>query len=252
MLLLHDGELADVRAVLDQVGTVSWETLEGATPASWDLGFATPRHLHRLASVRGWTPHGARVAVAERDSRTLQVLVDHCEVDRVVRRPVHPTALRLLIHHAVHPDRVRSHPRVAVGVSIDVYVDLHYLRGVLADLSLDGCRLLTEEPLPRGKRLMIAAPGLEEGRPWFLYGQVVREVQEPDHLGTSVGVRFRWPVPENRKRLEALFQVYRRGPATLAATLPSIAAPAAQSRDPAEEILLTEVVQDDDPTLRLH
>jgi hypothetical protein len=99
---------------------------------------------------------------------------------------------------------------------------------------------------------MIAAPGLEEGRPWFLYGEVVREVREPDHLGTSVGVRFRWPVPENRERLEALFQVYQRGPATFPAPLPSIAAPGAQSRDPTKELLLTEVVEDDDPTLRLH
>lgn len=104
----------------------------------------------------------------------------------------------------------------------------------------------------RSGELIIAAPGWEDGRPWFLYGQVVREVQEPDHPGTSVGVRFQWLVPENKKRLEGLFKAYQRGPATFTGPLPSITASAAKSRDPTKELPLTEVVQDDDPTLRLH
>jgi len=98
---------------------------------------------------------------------------------------------------------------------------------------------------------MIAAPGVDSEQPWFLYGQVVREVQEPDHSGASVGVRFQWLLPDNKKRLEEIFGFYRRGPATLAAPLPSIPATAAVDRDPAEEILLTEVVEDGDPTHRV-
>jgi len=74
-------------------------------------------------------------------------------------------------------------------------------------------------------------------------------VRPPGPVGR---VRFQWLVPENRKRLGALFKLYQRGPATLTVSPPSTAATAAGSRDPAEEIVRTDVVQDDDPTLRFH
>jgi len=256
VLLLHDGELADIRGLLGQLGSPPWETLDGEVPSSWDLALATPRHLVELSSLGGRKSSLHRIAVVEHDSRTLRALVQRCGIDQLVRRPVHPTALRLLLKHAIYGGRARCRPRIAVGAPVHMRVGLKRAEGILADLSLDGCRVLTEVAVPQDQRLMIAPPREGGGRGWFLCGQAVREIEEPDFSGTSVGVRFQWLLPGSRKRLERMVEFYQRGPATLSVPVrsPLVDTPAVRhgvsgleavgATGVQAEILLTEVVEE--------
>jgi len=243
VLLLHDGELADVKALLSELGAPFRETLRGEPPPSWDLAIATPRYLNQLPSSRGRKRKLRRVAVIEQDSKTLRTLVRRCGADLLVRRPVHPTALRLLIKHAIYRGRRGARPRIAVGAPVDLRVGLKSTQAILADLSLDGCRLLTEEPISLRQRLMIATPRDGGGKRGYICGQVVREIQEPDHAGNSVGVRFQWLIPGSRKRLARVFDFYATGPARLGAPVPHFGDAAIPQRGAGDEILLTEVIE---------
>jgi hypothetical protein len=241
VLLLHDGELADIRALLGEVGTPFRETLCGEAPRSWDLAISTPRYLNQLPSGRGRKRKLRRVAVIEQDSNTLRALVRRCGADLLVRRPVHPTALRLLIKHAIYRGRRGARPRIAVGAPVDLRVGLRSTQAILADLSLEGCRLLTKEPIPLRQRLMIAAPRDSGGG--YICGQIVREIQEPDHAGNSVGVRFQWLIPGSRKRLANVFDFYAGGPARLGDPLPRFRDAVIPGTSAGDEILLTDVIE---------
>ena len=238
VLLLHDGELADIRELLGKLRMPFSETLVGEVPATWDLAIATPRYLNQFPSSRGRKRKLRRVAVIEQDSKTLRALVRRCGADLLVRRPVHPTALRLLIKHAIYRGRRGARPRIAVGAPVDLRVGLKSTQAILADLSLEGCRLLAKEAIPLRQRIMIATP--RESGGGYVCGQVVREIQEPDHAETSVGVRFQWLIPGSRKRLAQVFDFYAAGPARLGVPLPDFHAVIPGAGD---EILLTEVIE---------
>ncbi len=213
MLLLHDGELADVRAVLRNLGAACWEKLDSDAPERWDLAIGTPRHLPAIASLRG-VPRSHRMAIVDHDSRTLRSLVRRSGIRIVVRRPVHPTALRLLLLHSLYRGRERRRPRVAVGAPVRFRLGLKSHEATLADLSLEGCRLLTKAPLTSGNQILLSPPR-SSGKGWLLWGRVIRIQREPDYDGASVAVQFRWLTRGAKKRLAELLRVYETGPASL-------------------------------------
>jgi len=195
VLLLHDGELTDVREILDKVGAVCLEWIGSATRSyeftPWDLVIATGDQISNL-DVGDVDPKPVRIAILSKESEAHDLGCS--DADYIVRRPVHPTALRLLIEHLLYngPEQ-RTSKRVAVGVPVQFRTGLRRKPATLVDLSTGGCRLLSDHPAPFGGRVAVYFPKeLDDGKPFTVRGRVMRsETGEGEHAGVEiVSIRF--------------------------------------------------------------
>jgi hypothetical protein len=222
VLLLHDGELGDIRGILARLGA---DCVERWGPAAdedlrtaFDLVVGTPRQLLRLEAALLTGP-AVCIGVLERDSGTLRALLRRSGVRFVVRRPVHPAALRLLLLHQLHrgPEQRRT-GRVSVGAPVRIRSGLRGSPAILADLSARGCHLLARHPAPRGTELGVTLPArVADGRALHLRGEVVRSRPAPE-AGRglrSIAVALAPLAPEASARLEKLLALYAEGPAVL-------------------------------------
>jgi hypothetical protein len=227
VLIVHDGELADVSALLDAQGA-RWRELRGGQAddtarlsGSHRVLIATARRMLALQSAPGERPDPRPVAIAvlDSDSRTLRARLRRMDVDFLVRRPVHPAALRLLLTDALYagPER-RREPRRSVGVPVRYRTGLWRRRALLTDLSLHGCGLLTPRPLRDGARIALhLPPALGVGRTLVLRGRVVRigPAPLPAEGGHAAAVRFGALSAAARDRLRSAVVIHACGPARL-------------------------------------
>lgn len=224
-LVLHDGELSDVCALLDRLGLLFSQRRGGArgddAAQRWDLVIATPRHMLEFRpTAPGSSP--VRIAVLDRDSKTLRSMLQRAGIDMVVRRPVHPAALRLLLLHCLYrgPERRRS-PRVSVGAPVSFRSGLRRRNAILADLSMTGGRLLCHYELERGRKLSLRIPSdTRRGRVLRLDAEVLRV--GPSEVEGMNGVALSF-APGSRRSLERLRETVKRyaaGPAVLSGEEP--------------------------------
>jgi hypothetical protein len=168
-LLIHDGELADVRALLtslsisfiERIGTEREEDRSHA----WDLVIASARRLLELQLPSSLAPP-AQIAILSHDARTLRSSLRRTGTTLMVCRPVHPAALRALVLHALYrgPEKRRS-VRVNVGAPVGIKLGWRQRPALLIDLSVSGCRLLTDRPLEPGAAFRLQIPAeLARGR----------------------------------------------------------------------------------------
>jgi hypothetical protein len=140
-------------------------------------------------------------------------------IDMVVRRPVHPAALRLLILHCLYrgPERRRS-PRVSVGTPVVFRTGLRRRNAILADLSMTGGRLLCRQELDRGQKLSLRIP-TESGRKRTLRieAAVLRVGPSEVEGVNAVALTFARESRRVLEKLRELLKEYARGPATLSA-----------------------------------
>lgn len=230
VLLLDDGELNDVQALLEEVGVPYARVRGGAivdgTPPPQDLLISTPRRIEAVRKVVA-DPDGAglvRLVVVSEDSNTLRAQLRRCGFDYLVRRPVHPEALRLLVLRCLYRgEERRREPRVAVGFEVSFRTGLKSRRAVLADLSVRGCRLVADASIDPGRRIRVNVPeALETGDPVSISGRVLRvdRPKEADrkHL-YSAAVLFDDLSHDAREAIELLIEDLALGPATLRRTL---------------------------------
>lgn len=221
-LLAHDGELTDLVALLDDLGT-SYVERRGEPEADdftqpWDLIIATPRRL-LARPFQGANALQKHIAICDQDSRTLRNSLRRAGIDLMVRRPVHPAALRALLLHALYrgPEKRRM-PRVNIGAPVRFRAGWRQRAAILADLSMSGCRLLTRHVMRRGKKLTLNVPAEVAGSKSFsVKAEVVRvascEVSPP---GThSITATFEAVGPATRARLKATIEAHSAGPAVL-------------------------------------
>jgi hypothetical protein len=245
-LLVHDGELDDVRSLLEELAAPVVERRGNTTPGDegtrWRLVVSTPKRLLELAA-HGDTDSTLRIALLEKDSRTLRSMLQRAGVDLIVRRPVHRAALRLLLLHALYrgPEK-RRNQRVSSGTPVSVRTGLRRRSAVLADLSTRGCRLLTDGPLPKGRDVVVAIPPSAAGkRALRLRGLVVRTSLSELPGSSSNAIGFRRLSARAAARLREMVTAHALGPAVLPETpagappepRPLSAAPAAQEASPA-------------------
>jgi hypothetical protein len=238
VLLQHDGELSDVRRLLEELGAGFIERLGACEPrertVGWDVIIASPRRiLHFRPPVVG--PKPTLITVLAGDSKTLRSHLRRMRVDLIVCRPVYPAALRLLILHALYrgPER-RRRERVTVGA--DVRFRAGWLRqpATLTDLSLRGCRLLSRTPVARGRRIKVSVPALAPLRkPIRIRGTVVRSgpAASTDPGIHVMAVRFNELSANLAVQLQAVLDAHRGGPA-VAPQLALRATPEAHSAPP--------------------
>ncbi len=202
VLLLDDGELDDVQGILEELG-VSYARVRGQAAPSDSGGphallVATPRRIDAVASREVAAAPGCgpvRVVVVSEDSTTLREQVRDIGFDFLVRRPVHPDVLRMLVFHCLYKgEERRRYTRIPVGFEVTFRTGLLPRRAVLTDLSTGGCRLLSPYALEPGKRIKIQIPQeLGASEPLLVPGRVLR-IHLDEHLGGDgiygIAVRF--------------------------------------------------------------
>ena len=220
ILLLHDGELADVASLLCELGAAVTDRRAGPAPqdseSSWRLVLASARRALDLPAslLRG---SAFRIAVLDGQSRTVGALLRRASFELVVRRPVHPVALRLLLLHTLYrgPEKRRT-PRVSVGAPVHFRSGLLRRRAVLAEISERGCRLLTSQRAALGQMLTLLIPAaLAGGRGFSVKGLVVRML--PAQIGSPgvLTLEFNPVPPPVRVQLHAVVSAHRVGPSAL-------------------------------------
>lgn len=215
-LLVHRGELADLRAPLTELGLDIYERAGTVHPQearqAWDLVLATPPLVPDLPSDAS---RPLCIAVVEHAARTLESHLRRGGVDFVLRRPFHPVALRLLVLRALYrgPER-RCGPRAPIGAIVRLGYRLRRFDALLVDLSEGGCRLRPERPLTRNATLSLRLDReLTGGRGLTLRGETVRPADQP---GEWV-VRFRRNRKRARRRLAEVVERHAHGSAALPA-----------------------------------
>ena len=262
VLLLDDGELDDVQRLLEEMevpfGRVRGGAIAPETPPPSRLLVATPRRVDavRLPESGAGDAAPVRIVVVNEDSTTLRRRLRSAGFDFLVRRPVHPEALRLLLMQVLYRgEEKRGEPRVPVGHEISFRTGLLPRKGTLADLSSRGCRLLTSYPLVPGKRVVVNVTRSSQDTPLALRGRVVR-ITLDEHLGPdgpySAGVAFEDLDEAESAALRRVLARRADGPASLGpepealrpepATSPGDELPPPEAR--AEDLTRVEVVVD--------
>jgi len=211
ILLLHEGELEDVRALLDRMAVAYVEWRGSSTrvyeQSAWGLVIATPQRFAAADfGAAGRRPAG--IAILDQESRPLGALLGRSGVDYLVRRPVHAAALRLLILRLLYqgPER-RGALRVSVGFPVELRAPLRWRPAYLLDLSLLGCRLLSSRAAGFGRRASVRLPSaLTGGRDLVLGGHISRvgPCEEGEAGAEEIAVRFGALPTRELRALEAL------------------------------------------------
>ncbi len=224
VLLIDDGELDDVRTLLAQLGAEFVHMRGGQVPTEIepprDLFIATTR---RALIAEPW-PVGPKapqkIAVVTEDSNTLRNRLRRAGFDLLIRRPVHPYALRLVLLKGLYSGAERRQdPRVPIGYPVRYRVGLRHRKAWIADLSLSGGRLLVKERLAPGSRLTIQLPsGVTDGRGLSLRGSVLRVNAAGENSGGAsfaAAIHFEKLSMNARRRIFNILNDRVHGPAVL-------------------------------------
>lgn len=245
VLLIDDGELDDVAALLEELRADVTHLRGGEVPDQ----VAPPRDLFVTTSRRArladsWTAceQPAKIAIVSEDSNTLRAMLRRQGFDLLVRRPVHPYALRLILLRGLFAgDEKRRSSRVAVGHPVSYRSGFRRNPATLTDLSRRGCGLLVEKPIALGARLTLQIPReLTGGSVLSLRAKVARARPARD-LGAaqSLGLVFERISDRGQKALDQLVRSLRFSPPKSAAGAARAAAPAPQPKpavEPAEAV----------------
>lgn len=217
-LLFHDGELADVRSLLEGLGTPFVERHGVLLPEDqgrgFDLAIATPQRMLDLRFARG-EARPVLIAICDADSRSLRKSLSRAGIQLMVRRPVHPTVLRALVLHAIYrgPEK-RRNPRVSIGAQIHFRAGWRKRPAMLADLSTGGCRLITHHPVEARKSITLSIPAdVAGGKSFSIKARVLGEVGESEegHILTATFVNLK---KKHLLLLKRAISTHASGPAT--------------------------------------
>ena len=198
LLLLHDGELNDVRELLESLGrpAISRRAHDEASPGPWDLIVTTARYALARPECLASGPDGRvplRVVITTEDSPTLRKQLRATGFDFLVRRPVDPAALRLLFLRLLYhgPER-RASERFPSGREVSYRSARGVRHAVLGDLSESGCRLLHAATLRPGEQVVVEVPAGDGGHETVsAVGHVLRCVRPgPGESGCTLAVAF--------------------------------------------------------------
>ena len=222
-LVVDDGELSDVIAILRSLGVAprrSTPNVEGRMrdfiPPTRLLVITAKRALSLGHSLDIARADFTAVVVTDSEARTLQPIVHRLGYRFVIRRPVHPEALRTLLRQTLHRDGGRrASPRVASGCRARWRLSgtLRRRDGTLADLSHDSCRLLVRNAVPMNSRVHIRIPADVTGsRRIDVCGRVARRASLSNGQ-RELGIVFENLAQRASDRLARLVQALATGPA---------------------------------------
>ncbi|MEE8509170.1 MAG: PilZ domain-containing protein, partial [Myxococcota bacterium] len=219
-LVIDDGEVDDVVAILQDLGV----DLQLKTPS--EVGnlsaWVPPNRLLVLAAERALAlrlplsrmPRDAvSIAITDSTSKTVGTAIQRLGYRYIVRRPVHPLALRMLLSQGLCPDAGnRSAPRAAYGGEVSWRVGWRRRRGAIIDVSSDGCLLFATKRAEVGCRLKIRFPAqIERGRAFTVEGRVMRCMPVAQEQ-VVLGVQFESNSVQVAKRIQDLLAALTSGP----------------------------------------
>jgi hypothetical protein len=238
VLLLDDGELDDVVALLDNL-KIEFTRLRGGelrtdVAPPLDLVIATPR---RAPSVQPGSPAGAkpgrpvRVIVTEGDSTSMRQMLRRAGYDLLVRRPTHPEVWRLLIQRAMYQgDERRRDTRLPLASDVQLANAGADQLALLLDISRRGCHIVSSEALATGDHVAVSIPtSPADGMSLELMGQVIRCDATPgEDARFSSALAFDSLPDESTKRLALLLESVAKEPDSLASTAAAAVSPPAE------------------------
>jgi hypothetical protein len=226
-LLIDNGELDDVFAMLEALGAdpLRHQAVGVEGFSDWEkpprIVVVSARAAARLTVVSRASESGiVTIAVAEADSQTLYRMLRRQGFDYVVRRPVHPEALRLLLMRALfRGSEQRSEPRLAFGSEVTARWGIRRHPATLLEISSGGCSFLGQEAPKPGTRISVRIPsGVAGKRKLTLRGRVRRSERRrgaAPEASTLVALVFD-PLPRRtRECLERLLAAFVTGPPAL-------------------------------------
>jgi len=192
-------------------------------------GFPNPEELEgaRLVIVSGkrllesGTPNLSlwprTIAVIDDSSRTLVTHLNRIGVAMVIRRPIHPRALRLLLLHEIYrgPER-RVRKRVLIGHPIHISAGLFRTPATLLELSPTGARIeLANAPKVGAKIRILIGKDLTKTKPVRLQARVIRSIRvsgENSLSRSEIGVAI-LGANHHLKTIKAVLSRFARSPA---------------------------------------
>ena len=247
VILLHDGELDDVRELLDGLGADCVHLRGGEIPERVDppqqLFIATSRRAmvaKEWPPSRGTPPGPFKIGIVSEDSNTLRGMLRRIGFDLLIRRPVHPYALRLLVLRALYSgDERRRESRAPVGYEIFYRSGVRQRKAMLVELSTCGCRLLLDRPINIGSRLTLDLPPEVTGlRSLQLRAKVIRSIPGERGAGGeqhAVALCYEKLSVANRRQLVGILMHRASGPLMLSKAMARSSGAVAESPDPAPE-----------------
>ena len=221
VLFQRSGELSEFVDLLDNLG-LSIDEQNGPLPTPKELAGAclaiVPGRLlieSNPPNLALWPP---TVAVIDDSSKTLANHLNRLGVAMVIRRPVHPRTLRLLLLHQIYrgPER-RANRRVLIGYPIRAGSGLFKSGATLLELSSTGARIeLPTTPKIGSKLRVVLGKDLTHGKPLKLEGAVVRCIRPSAGKGRpqgEVGVRLLDP-KRHAKAIRTILDRFAIGPAS--------------------------------------
>jgi hypothetical protein len=226
VVLCDTGELEDVATQLARLGQPALRVRPDDLPTlePWERPgrlFVTTVRLGFAAPLPPGLPRTGVVllAVGDGDSATATTAMLRRGFRFVVRRPVHPEALRLLLSQILFRGRdQRDAERFPYGGEVSWRIGLRRGRCTMTEISSAGCRLLLAEPLRLGTRIVLKLPVERGGRRVVkLRGHVVRRDlgrrDEPD-AARSLAVHFDGLSARARADLDLVLAACATGPAS--------------------------------------
>jgi len=243
VLLLHDGELDDVRELLEEIGADYLHLRGGEIPERVDppekLFVASARRAMmagKWPSGRGTSEGLFKIGIVSEDSNTLRSMLRRIGFDLLVRRPVHPQALRLLILRALfRGNERRREDRVPVGYAISYRSGIWRRKATLLEFTSRGCSLLSNRQIGVGSRLTLDLPReVTDGRALQLRAKVIRSTGSGHGAPSeqyAVALSFEKMGVEKQRELAEILKKRKSGPPILPEAMARAAA--ASSRRPA-------------------
>ena len=244
VLLIDDGELEDVRTLLYECGAdfehFRGDEIPGEVDDPLDLLVTTSNRAVSLSFKEPSKARGpVRVAVCCDRARAERQDLKAAGFDYMVRRPVHPAALRLLLLRILYQgSEKRQATRFAFGCPVFFRSGFQRRRATLAEVSAGGCRLLTHHPVLPGSEVSIQLPAdLVGDTPLNLPAIAIRTEQGEREKGAqgdhSIGFRFETLDAETKRRLRSILVKRYWGPPSMEAE--PQAPPEEETKAPASE-----------------
>jgi hypothetical protein len=181
VLFQRDGELSEFADLLSELAIPVHECTSGL-PEPSELEGARLVVISGRRLLESGTPNLRRwprtIAVVDDASKTLVTHLGRIGAAMVIRRPIHPHALRLLLLHEIYagPER-RNRKRVLVGHAIRVVSGLSRPHALLLELSPTGARIeLANAPKVGSKIRILLGKDLTKAKPVKLQAKVIRSI----------------------------------------------------------------------------
>jgi len=221
ILCQRGSEIAELVPLLEELG-VTVEIHSGEMPIPEQLEgarlviIAGQRLAEgKLPAIRRWP---RTLAVVDDGSKTLAAHLNRIGVGMVIRRPIHPRALRLLLLHELYrgPER-RAKKRILIGHPIRAGVGLFKHDATLLELSRTGARLALASPPKIGTLIqLVLGKELTNSKPIKIRAKVVRMIAPTSRTGrgeSEIGVSL-LDAAELARPIQAILDRFAVGPAT--------------------------------------